>query len=77
LRQAKGYIKTEVECESVEDGQYRVRNFWARHHEFEIFRERFAEDFNRFDRQVTDELVEKQEFVGTYYEADGDDSISA
>jgi hypothetical protein len=77
LRQGPGYIATEVECESVEDGCCRVRDVWSGHREFEIFRERFAEGFSRFDRQVTDELVEKQEFVGAYYEADGDDLISA
>ena len=54
-----------------------MRDFWSGHRGFEVFRERFAEDFSRFDREVTDELVEKQEFVGAYYEADGDDSVSA
>ena len=29
-----------------------------------------AEDFAQFDRRVVDELIEKQEFVGAYYEAD-------
>jgi hypothetical protein len=44
---------------------------------FEVFRERFAEGFSEFDRQILDELVEKQEFVGAYYEADGDDLVTA
>jgi hypothetical protein len=52
-------------------------DFWSGHRGFEIFRERFAEGFNQFDRQIVDELVEKQEFVGAYYEADGDDLVSA
>jgi hypothetical protein len=64
-----------VQCESVSDGQYRVRDFWSEHREFEIFRERFSEDFSRFDRRVAEELVEKEEFVGAYYEADGDDLV--
>jgi hypothetical protein len=54
-----------------------VRDFWSWHRGFEVFRERFAEDFGRFDREVTDELAEKQEFVGAYYQADGDDLVSA
>jgi hypothetical protein len=33
--------------------------------------------FAEFDRQIVDELVDKQEFVGAYYEADGDDLVSA
>jgi hypothetical protein len=73
LRQAKGYIATVVKCESVSDGRFRVRDFWSGHRSFEIFRERFSEDFNQFERQIAAELVDKEEFVGAYYEADGDD----
>ncbi len=58
-------------------GRYRVRDFWSWHRGFEIFRERFSEDFAQFDREIVEELVEKQEFVGAYYEADGDDLVSA
>ena len=74
MRQAQGYIATEVKCESLPEAggvwQYRVRDFWIWHRGFEIFRERFSEDFAQFDRQVVEELIEKQEFVGAYYEAD-------
>jgi len=59
-----------VNCESVSDGKYRVRDFWNGHRGFEVFRERFSESFSEFDRQIVDELVEKQEFVGAYYEAE-------
>jgi hypothetical protein len=68
LRQAQGYIATEVKCESEGDGKYRVRDFWSWHRGFEIFRERFSEDFARFDQEIVEELVEKEEFVGAYYE---------
>jgi hypothetical protein len=61
----------------VVDGRYRVRDFWSRHRGFEIFRERFAEFSGRLDRMIAEELVEKQEFVGAYYEADGDDLVPA
>jgi len=81
LRQASGYIATEVKSESLSetssDGRYRVRDFWSGHREFERFREQYSEDFARFDREIVDDLVEKQEFVGAYYEADGDDLVSA
>ena len=70
-------MTTEVQCESISDGRYRVRDFWSGHRSFEIFRERFSEDFNQFERQIAEELVEKQEFVGAYYEADGDDLVPA
>jgi hypothetical protein len=77
LRRADGYIATEIKCESVDDGRFRVRDFWIWHRGFEVFRERYAEDFAEFDRQVVRALVEKEEFVGAYYEADGEDLISA
>jgi hypothetical protein len=71
LLKAQGYIATEVQCESESDGRYRVRDFWSWHRGFELFRERVSEDFAQFDREIVEELVEKQEFVGAYYEADG------
>jgi hypothetical protein len=77
LRQAEGYIATDLKCESADDGRYRVRDFWSGHRGFEVFRERFSEGFAEFDRQIVDELVEKQGFVGAYYEADGDDLVPA
>jgi hypothetical protein len=66
-----------VQCEWLGEDRYRVRDFWSGHREFETFRERFAEDFNQFERRITEELVEEQEFVGAYYEAGGDDLVSA
>jgi hypothetical protein len=64
-----------VKCESLSEAgsaaRYRVLDRWSGHRGFEIFRERVAEDFAEFDRQIVDELVEKQEFVGAYYEAGG------
>jgi hypothetical protein len=81
LRQAQGYVVTEVKRESFSeagsDGRYRVRDFWSGHCEFEIFRERFSKEFAQCDRQIVEELIEKQEFVGAYYETDGDDLIPA
>ena len=72
MRQAQGYIATEAQCESSDDGQYRVRDFWSWHRGFEIFRERYSEDFAKFDREVIEDLIEKQLFVGAYYESDDD-----
>jgi hypothetical protein len=62
-----------VKCELPGDGQYRVRDFWKGHRGFEVLRERFSEGFAQFDRQIVDELMEKQEFVGAYYESDGNE----
>jgi hypothetical protein len=49
-----------------------VRDFWSWHRGFEVFRERFAEDFAEFDRAIVGEMVERREFVGAYYESDDD-----
>jgi hypothetical protein len=68
---------TVAKCESVSDGQYRVQDFWIGHRGFEIFRERFSEEFNQFERRIAAELVEKEQFVGAYYEAGGDDLVPA
>jgi hypothetical protein len=63
-----------MKCESLpeagSDGRYQARDFWSGHRAFEIFRECFSEDFAQFDRQIVEELIEKQEFVGAHYEAD-------
>jgi hypothetical protein len=77
LRPAQSYLATELKCESVSEGRYRVLDFWTGHRGFEIFRERYSEDFSWFERQIVGALVEKEQFVGTYYEADGDDLVSA
>jgi hypothetical protein len=66
LRQAEGFVATRFELEGGES--YRVRDFWSGHRGFEVFRERYSEDFAEFDRQIVQELVEKEEFLGAYYE---------
>ena len=77
MRRAQGYITTEVKCESVSEGRYRVLDFWIGYRAFEIFRERYSEDFSEFERQIVGGLVKKEQFVGAYYEADSDDLLPA
>jgi hypothetical protein len=64
-------------CESPEERRYRIRDFWSSHIWFEVFRERFAAECDKFNLLiVNDGLVEKQELVGTYYETgDGGDFV--
>jgi len=75
LSRSEGYIATEVACESPAQRRYRVRDFWIWHLGFELFRERFAAEFERFERLILSEgLVEREQFVGAYYEkAPGDE----
>jgi hypothetical protein len=83
LCQADGYLKTEFWCESPESRQYRVRDHWSWHRNFENFRGRFQAEYQQFeDRILADGLVEKQQFLGAYYfddpqdqDDDGDDLV--
>jgi hypothetical protein len=79
LYQADGYLATEVWCESPESRRYRVRDFWAWHRSFENFRLRFQSEYERFGSWIlSDGLIEKEQFLGAYYEELGgeeDDSV--
>ena len=66
---AEGYLATEVWCEDPESRQYRVRDFWAWHRNFEKFRSRCQSEYERFESWLlSDGLVEKEQFLGAYYE---------
>ncbi len=81
LGRMEGFVGTELRCESETEGRYRVLDFWMSHWKFEVFREKFAAEYERFNRLVSAEgLVQRQEVVGTYYETDGgggDESVPA
>ncbi len=79
LGRAKAYTGTEIWCESSAERRYRVRDFWKSHREFEVFRERFVAEVERFHSLLISEgIVSKFEVVGTYYDerGDGDDLIA-
>jgi hypothetical protein len=79
LYEAEGYLLTDARCESPESRQYRVRDFWAWHRSFENFRSRFKSEYERFGSWIlSDGLIEKEQFLGAYYEKIGgeeDDSV--
>jgi hypothetical protein len=69
LHQSDGYLLTEIRCESPESRQYRVRDFWEWHRSFENFRSRFQSEYERFGSWIlSDGLIEKERFLGAYYE---------
>ena len=69
LRHSPGYIATLIEFESEAERRYRVRDFWSWHRYFERFRERCAVEYEKFERLlISDGLVEREQFVGAYYE---------
>jgi len=76
LYESDGYLATEVRCEVPETRQYRVKDFWAWHRNFEKFRSHRQADFERFESWIVSEgLIEKEQFLGAYYEKpdDGDE----
>ncbi len=79
LSRAEGFTGTEIWCESLAERRYRVRDFWRSHREFEMFRERFVAEVERFHSLLMSEgIVSKFEVVGTYYDerGDGDDLVA-
>ena len=69
LYQADGYLGTEVWCEVPTSRQYRVRDLWAWHRDFERFRTRFQAEYERFGSWIlSDGVIEKEQFLGAYYE---------
>jgi len=75
LSQAVGYLRTEIGCESPASARYRVKDFWSWHRNFEIFRARFQDEFERFEEWLRSErLIEKEQFLGAYYEKPEDEN---
>ena len=75
LYQADGYLGTEMWCEVPGSRQYRVKDYWAWHRNFERFRERLQAEFERFENWIRPEgLIEKEQFLGAYYEKYDDGS---
>ena len=74
LHEADGYLATEVWCENPGTRQYRVRDLWTWHRNFENFRSRFQSEYERFENWLASEgLIEKQKFLGAYYEKEPGD----
>jgi hypothetical protein len=75
LHGAEGYLFTEVWCELPEVRQYRVKDSWAWHRNFERFRDRFHAEFEKFEQWLRSEgLIVKEHFLGAYYEKSDDGS---
>ena len=74
LFQAEGYLATEVWCEDLATRQYRVRDFWIWHRNFENFRSRLQVEYERFESWLLSHgVIEKEQFLGAYYEEERGD----
>ena len=75
LYEADGYLLSECWCEAPQSLRYRVIDYWNWHRNFEVFRARFHGEFERFEEWLRSEgLIEKEQFLGTYYEKPEDGS---
>jgi hypothetical protein len=75
LYEADGYLLSECWCEAPQSLQYRVRDYWSWHGNFEVFRTGFQAEFERFEQWLRSEmLIEKEQFLGAYYEKPEDGS---
>jgi hypothetical protein len=62
-------LGTEVWCDAAESRRYRVRDFWGWHRDFERFRAEFRAEFERFEDWIRSErVIEREQFLGAYYE---------
>jgi hypothetical protein len=69
LYEANGYLGTELWCEVPASRQYRVRDLWAWHRDFENFRSQSQMEYERFQSWILSSgLVEREQFLGAYYE---------
>jgi hypothetical protein len=71
---SQGYIGTELKAVAPDERRYEVRDFWQSHRSFEVFRDWYQEDLERFrDWLAGKEMIEQETFLGAFYspEADG------
>ena len=62
---------TEFWCEVPRLRQYRVKDFWSWHRNFEVFRGRLQTELEQFEKWLRESLIEKEQFLGAYYEKFG------
>ena len=74
MRRSKGYIRTELSCESKTNRRYRGFDFWISHREFEQFREQYAVHCERLKQWVADEgLLDRELLLGSFYVDESDE----
>jgi hypothetical protein len=68
------YVATELKRISSERGRYEVRDCWRSHRSFELFREVYSRDLERFREWLAERgLVEQETFLGAFYSGEDED----
>jgi hypothetical protein len=73
LKRSPGFVRSDLQWGLDIEGQYRLRDFWLSHWDFESFRRMYAEELDELSRVWKAEgLFEREWWVGTYYVVDDD-----
>jgi hypothetical protein len=70
LGHSDGYLGSEVRVESQAPLVYRVFDYGRTHWDFEAFRFKYQREYEEFNRLLSEELVRRQVFIGSFYEDD-------
>jgi heme-degrading monooxygenase HmoA len=77
-RRSQGYIGIELKAVAPEDRRYEVRDLWRSHRSFEVFRDSYQADIERFrDWLAGKEMIEQETLLGAFYSDEpneGDDA---
>jgi hypothetical protein len=69
-----GYVATELKMISSEGRRYEVRDCWRSHRSFELFREEYSRDLERFRDWLAERgLVKQETFLGAFYSDEDED----
>ena len=73
LRNAEGFLRTELQYESVVERRYSGFDHWRSHKDFEVFREQQQSRLDEFQQHVAEQgLIENEVLLGAFYlEQDG------
>jgi heme-degrading monooxygenase HmoA len=74
LQRSPGYLKSELYRDSGEIGRYEVFDYWRSHEDFECCRRERQQEIERFNLLFLESLVQRQAFLGGFYEDGPDES---
>lgn len=74
LRRSLGFLKSELYRDSDERSRYEVFDYWRSHEDFEDCRQERQQEIERFRSLFLDGLIERETFLGGFYEDGPDES---
>jgi len=72
-RRSARYLGSKLQSESKAGRRYRLFDYWRSHEDFELFRARYQQAYERFTGLIASEgLVESETVLGSFYQDDPD-----